>query len=46
MGVMMNEFPSVQKGLGMAESGGGTSGTVGLTGTEYLELIEAAGLYA
>ena len=27
----------------MAQSGGGTRGVVGLTGTEYLELIEAAG---
>lgn len=44
-GVMMNEFPSAFKQAWhqMASSGGGKSGIVGLTGTEYLELIEAAG---
>ena len=44
-GVMMNEFPSAFKQAWhqMAASGGGKSGIVGLTGTEYLELIEAAG---
>lgn len=43
-GVMMNEFPSAFKKAWdeMAQSGG-TSGVIGLTGTEYLELIEAAG---
>lgn len=43
-GVMMNEFPSAfkQGWYEMAHQGGG-SGIVGLTGTEYLELIEAAG---
>ena len=44
-GVMMNEFPSAFKQAWhqMAASDGGKSGIVGLTGTEYLELIEAAG---
>ena len=44
-GVMMNEFPAAFKKTWdeMAQIGGGTSGTVGVTGTEYLELIEAAG---
>jgi len=44
-GVMMNEFPSAFKQAWheMAQTGGGKSGIVGLTGTEYLELIEAAG---
>lgn len=44
-GVMMNEFPSAfyRAWEDMAQQGGGTSGVVGLTGTEYLELIEAAG---
>ncbi|WP_017720406.1 hypothetical protein [Kamptonema formosum] len=44
-GVMMNEFPSgfKQAWHEVARQGGGKSGTVGLTGTEYLELIEAAG---
>lgn len=47
-GVMMNEFPSAFKQAWheMAAGGGGKSGTVGLTGTEYLELIEAAGCQA
>lgn len=41
-GVMMNEFPSAfyRAWDDMAQHGGGI---VGLTGTEYLELIEAAG---
>ncbi|MBE9181363.1 glycosyl hydrolase family 57 [Oculatella sp. LEGE 06141] len=44
-GVMMNEFPDAFKRAwyDMANQDGGTSGTVGMTGTEYLELIEAAG---
>lgn len=44
-GVMMNEFPSAFKQAWheMAASSGGKSGIVGLTGTEYLELIQAAG---
>lgn len=44
-GVMMNEFPSafMKSWDEMFQSGGGKSGVVGLTGTEYLELIEAAG---
>lgn len=44
-GVMMNEFPGafMRAWDEMAQSGGGKSGIVGLTGTEYLELIEAAG---
>ncbi|GET38975.1 glycosyl hydrolase family 57 [Microseira wollei] len=43
-GVMMNEFPNAFKQAWheMAQ-GGGTTGVVGMTGTEYLELIEAAG---
>ncbi len=39
-GVMMNEFPSAFKKAWYEMSG---TGTVGMTGTEYLELIEAAG---
>jgi hypothetical protein len=44
-GVMMNEFPGAfwRAWQEMAQSGGGTWGVVGLTGTEYLELLEAAG---
>jgi hypothetical protein len=44
-GVMMNEFPSAFRNAWyeMRDQGGGTTGTVGMTGTEYLELIEAAG---
>jgi hypothetical protein len=44
-GVMMNEFPGAfwRAWQEMAQLGGGTRGVVGLTGTEYLELIEAAG---
>lgn len=44
-GVMMNEFPNGFKSAwyDIARQGGSQSGIVGLTGTEYLELIEAAG---
>jgi hypothetical protein len=43
-GVMMNEFPSAfKKAWYEVHDGGAKSGVVGLTGTEYLELIEAAG---
>jgi hypothetical protein len=44
-GVMMNEFPGAfwRAWQEMAQAGGGTRGVVGLTGTEYLELVEAAG---
>ena len=44
-GVMMNEFPSAFKRAWheMRRQGAGKSGPVGLNGTEYLELIEAAG---
>jgi hypothetical protein len=44
-GVMMNEFPGAfwRAWQEMAQSGGRTRRVVGLTGTEYLELIEAAG---
>ncbi|MBD2499979.1 glycosyl hydrolase family 57 [Anabaena azotica] len=44
-GVMMNEFPSAfkQAWWDMVNNGGGKSGVVGVCGTEYLELIEAAG---
>lgn len=44
-GVMMNEFPNAFKQAWheMAQQNGGTKGVVGMTGTEYLELIEAAG---
>jgi hypothetical protein len=44
-GVMMNEFPNgfKQAWYEMAHQGGGKSGIVGMNGTEYLELIEAAG---
>jgi hypothetical protein len=44
-GVMMNEFPNAFKQAwhDMANQGGGKSGVVGVVGTEYLELIEAAG---
>src|SRR5262249_59600824 len=44
-GVMMNEFPGGFRKAWheMAQQGGGTSGVVGLTGTEYLELLAAAG---
>jgi hypothetical protein len=44
-GVMMNEFPGGfnRAWEEMAQQGDGKSGVVGVTGTEYLELIEAAG---
>ncbi|QLE56312.1 glycosyl hydrolase family 57 [Nostoc sp. TCL26-01] len=44
-GVMMNEFPSAfkQAWWDMVNHGGKKSGTVGVCGTEYLELIAAAG---
>jgi Glycosyl hydrolase family 57 len=44
-GVMMNEFPDAFKRAWyeMRDQGGGTRGIVGLTGTEYLELIADAG---
>ncbi|WP_017653520.1 hypothetical protein [Fortiea contorta] len=44
-GVMMNEFPSAfkQAWQEMLNQGGGKSGIVGVCGTEYLELITAAG---
>ncbi len=44
-GVMMNEFPSAFKQAwgDMVNNGGGKSGVVGMCGTEYLELITAAG---
>ena len=47
-GVMMNEFPDAYRRAWyeMRGQGGGTSGVVGLNGTEYLELIEAAGYTA
>ncbi len=43
-GVMMNEFPGafIRAWDEMAHDGGGTA-VIGLTGTEYLELIESAG---
>ena len=45
-GVMMNEFPGGFKNAWyeMAHQNGGKSGVVGMTGTEYLEVIEAAGV--
>ncbi len=45
-GVMMNEFPPAfkQAWYQMAEQNGGKSGVVGMHGTEYLELLEAAGV--
>ena len=44
-GVMMNEFPRdyVRINQEIGAQGGGKTGTVPLNGTEYLELIEAAG---
>ncbi len=43
-GVMMNEFPpAFKKAWHEVHDGVAKSGIVGLTGTEYLELIEAAG---
>ncbi|MDA0265626.1 MAG: glycosyl hydrolase family 57 [Cyanobacteria bacterium] len=45
-GVMMNEFPSAYKlaWREMAQKQGGRAGTVGMNGTEYLELLGAAGV--
>jgi len=45
-GVMMNEFPSafIQAHQRLAREGGGSSGTVAINGTEYLELLEASGI--
>lgn len=45
-GVMMNEFPAAfkQACYDMQQHGGGRSGTIALNGTEYLELLEAAGV--
>ena len=47
-GVMMNEFPGMFKRAWheMRQHGSGRVGTVGLTGTEYLELLESAGVSA
>ena len=45
-GVMMNEFPSAFKRTWheMRQRGGGRVGTVGFVGTEYLELLQSAGV--
>lgn len=45
-GVMMNEYPRdfLRVWPELREQGGGKSGVVGLNGTEYLEMIEAAGV--
>lgn len=45
-GVMMNEFPRdfLKAWYEIRQQGGGKSGVVGLNGTEYLEIIEAAGV--
>lgn len=45
-GVMMNEFPRdfFRIHYEIREQGGGLQGTVPMNGTEYLELIEAAGV--
>ncbi|BFM39962.1 glycosyl hydrolase family 57 [Synechocystis sp. LKSZ1] len=45
-GVMMNEFPPgfTQAHHQIAQEGGGTVGTVPINGTEYLELLAAAGI--
>jgi hypothetical protein len=47
-GVMMNEFPSafMRSWSEMRNDNGGRSGIVGFNGTEYLELLEAAGVTA
>ncbi len=47
-GVMMNEFPSAFKRAWheIRQHNNGQFGTVGLLGTEYLELLEAAGVSA
>jgi len=42
-GVMMNEFPSAFRNAWYDAATQGNKGTVGFNGTEYLELIEAAG---
>jgi len=42
-GVMMNEFPPAFERAWQDMGTGNRSGTVGVNGTEYLELIEAAG---
>lgn len=45
-GVMMNEFPSafLKACHEVRQEGGGKSGVVAINGTEYLEIIEAAGV--
>lgn len=45
-GVMMNEFPRdfIKANHEIRAEGGGKVGTVAMNGTEYLELIEAAGV--
>lgn len=45
-GVMMNEFPQafIKACHEVREAGGGKTGVVAFNGTEYLELIEAAGV--
>lgn len=45
-GVMMNEFPGMFKRAwhDMRQQGSGRMGTVGFNGTEYLELLTAAGI--
>ena len=47
-GVMMNEFPSAFKRAWheMRQQGGGRTGVVGCCGSEYLELLAAAGITA
>jgi len=49
-GVMMNEFPpafiQAHQRLAASGHGGGFSGTVAVNGTEYLELLESAGVGA
>jgi hypothetical protein len=47
-GVMMNEFPSafVQAHRRLAAADQGRSGTVAINGSEYLDLLEAAGVSA
>ncbi len=42
-GVMMNEFPDAFRRACYDMAGNGNRGTVAMSGTEYLELIEAAG---
>ncbi|MBD1850359.1 glycosyl hydrolase family 57 [Cyanobacteria bacterium FACHB-502] len=46
-GVMMNEYPRdlFRVYHEIRDGGGGTTGTVPMNGTEYLELIEAAGIH-